>query len=222
MKKFTQTLVIAVLFLGLGIAKASEKRVFDDVERKNYPPVRYNNADPIVFMERGVEFYVFLNGEFDFNTVQTTAPRPRNGYTNTTYGAPRSNQNTYYGPRNNGVKIEHDHMGRVRRVGNVFINYDAYGRVKRIGSIYMSYNRNFLTQVGGLRIVYDRRGRIIAMHGVVNYSNNGQYNNNHYQADGYGGNDDFGNDDFDNDEDFYYYKSDGTKAKVEKEVKKEE
>jgi hypothetical protein len=42
---------------------------------------------------------------------------------------------------NYGVKVEHDNLGRVRQVGNVFINYDANDRVKRIGSVYMTYNR---------------------------------------------------------------------------------
>ncbi len=224
MKKITQTLVVAILFLGLGFAEASENKVFNDVLRKNYPPVRYNNADPIVFTERGVEFFVFLDGQFDFNTVRTTAPRsPRRGQINGTYGAP----GTYYGP-SQGVKIEHDNFGRVRRIGNVFINYDARGRVKRVGSVYMGYNAYALDQVGGLKIMYDRRGRIVGMQGVVNGFNN---SNNHYQADGYGGNyyndtsnDHYENDDtetYNNDEDYYYYRQDGTKVKVEdkKEIK---
>ena len=73
MRKITQVLVIAVLALGLQTVKASEKRDFNDVDGRNYPPVDYRYADPIVFMERGIEFYVFPNGEFDFNTVVTTA-----------------------------------------------------------------------------------------------------------------------------------------------------
>jgi hypothetical protein len=30
--------------------------------------VDFRNAEPIVFMERGVEFFVFADGQFDFNT----------------------------------------------------------------------------------------------------------------------------------------------------------
>ena len=218
MKKITQVLVIAVLALGLHSAKASDKKVFDDVSIRNYPPVDYRYTDPIVFMERGVEFYVFPNGEFDFNTVRTTAPNTRRASVNRTYGAPgrRGYSNNYYGPSNNGTKIEHDYMGRVRRVGNVFINYDAVGRVKRVGSVYMNYNTFALSQVGGLRIIYDRRGRIVNIIGVVNnYSGNYSYptTNNHYQADNqYDYNSDYGNND--SEEDYYYYRQDGTKAKM--------
>ncbi|MVO10659.1 hypothetical protein GOQ30_15905 [Flavobacterium sp. TP390] len=218
MKKITQVLVIAVLTLGLHTAKASDKKVFDDAIDRAYPPVDYRFADPIVFMERGIEFYIFPNGEFDFNTVQTTAPNRRSNSVNRTYGAPstRGYSNTYYGT--SGTKIEHDYMGRVRRVGNVFINYDAKGRVKRVGSVYMNYNSFALTQVGGLRIIYDRRGRIVNIIGVVNsYSGHYTYttNNNHYQADNhyeYQSGSGYSNDD--DEEDYYYYRQDGTKAKM--------
>ncbi len=226
MKKITQVLVIAVLALGLQTVKASEKRVFDDVDGRYYPPIDYRYADPIVFMERGIEFYVFPNGEFDFNTVTTTAPRPRGGRgnVNATYGAPGSytNTNSYNNVRNNGTKIEHDYMSRVRRIGNVFINYDGVGRVKRVGSVYMNYNSFALSQVGGLRIIYDRRGRIINIVGVVNgYSSNYNYNiqNGHNQNNNHYNDNDYGNDD--NDEDYYYYRQDGTKAKMSKEDIKE-
>lgn len=228
MKKITQLLVIAVLALGLHTAKASDKKVFKDVKERNYPPVNYSYADPIVFMERGIEFYVFPNGEFDFNTVETTGPRPRGnrGNVNATHGAPGSytNTNSYSGPRNSGTKIEHDYMGRVRRIGNVFINYDAAGKVKRVGSVYMSYNGFALTQVGGLRIIYDRRGRIINIVGTVNgYSSNYNCNNspNNYYQNNNQNNDYYGNDTNTNEEDYYYYRQDGTKALMSNEDTKE-
>ncbi|CAL2103367.1 conserved exported protein of unknown function [Tenacibaculum sp. 190130A14a] len=103
---------------------------------------RYNDA--VTFVERGVQFHVFLNGDFDFNTH----------HRNTRYF-------DYYGKRmktNRGVRIERDRRGRVRRVGNTFINYDARGNVKRIGSVYMRYRFGQLTDVGNLRIRYDRWG----------------------------------------------------------------
>ena len=228
MKKITLVLSALILFIGTNMAKASAEKVFDDVERRHFTPVDYRYAEPIVFMERGIEFMIFPNGEFDFNTVTTNSgPRPRN----TTYGAPRGNAYGYYGPANRGVRVEHDYMGRVRRIGNVYINYDAVGRVKRVGSVYMSYNSFALSQVGGLRIIYDRRGRIIDIRGFVNASNHGYTYmpvNNHYSPtstytnNGYS----YGNDNGYNDEDFYYYKADGTKVKMSNEdvveIKKEE
>lgn len=104
---------------------------------------RYNDA--ISFVEKGVKFHVFLNGDFDFNTH----------FKNTRYY-------DYNGRRTRvnrgGVRIERDHRGRVRRVGNSFINYDRRGNVKRIGSVFIDYRYGQMTKVGHLRIRYDRWG----------------------------------------------------------------
>ncbi|WP_271405272.1 hypothetical protein [Tenacibaculum soleae] len=101
---------------------------------------RYNDA--VTFVERNVEFHIFLNGDFDFNTH----------YKNTRY-------TDYYGRRiktNRGVRIERDYKGRVRRVGNTFINYDTRGNVKRIGNVYIDYKFGRLAKVGHLKVKYDR------------------------------------------------------------------
>ncbi|MGV7106785.1 hypothetical protein [Flavobacterium sp. U410] len=221
MKKIT--LVLATMFLlGTGITKASANEVIDAVERNSFPPIDYRYAEPIAFMERGVEFLVFPNGDFDFNTAPSNYAQPRN----TTYGAPRSSSVRYYNTNGNrGVLVQHDNMGRVRRVGNVFINYDAQGRVKRVGSVYMSYNSFALKQIGNLRIIYDRRGRIINIVGFVNTYNQGYAYapaSSHYPTTVYTyENDDYG---YSND-DFYYYRKDGSKAKMSTtdvaEIKKE-
>ena len=214
MKKITLVLAALILTIGNMMANTSAEKVFDDVKRI-YPPVDYRYAEPIAFMERGIEFYIFPDGAFDFNTVPS-GPRST---TNTTYGAPRGNANGYYRNRTpQGIRIEHDNNGRVRRVGNVFINYDAVGRVKRVGTVYMSYNSFALTQVGGLHIIYDRRGRIIDIRGYVNnHSQAYQYvpTNNHYHPSNTYNNYDYDNGSGYNDEDYYYYRQDGTKAKMD-------
>lgn len=202
MKKIT-LLVASIFLIGSGVANATERN-------NGRFPVDFRNADPIVFMERGVEFYVFPDGQFDFNT------RPSNGEMyyksgrrngpNTTYGSPSNGQN-----RNYGVKVEHDYTGKVRRIGNVFINYDANDRIKRVGSVYMTYNRYALTQVGGLQIIYNRRGQIVDFVGAVNggrgyqYSQNNNYGNNHH---------DYANNQNANSEDNIYYRTKDAKPKV--------
>lgn len=171
MKKIT--LLVASIFLAGGMAYASENPVFSDNNGKRGIGVDYHNAEPIKFMERGIEFYVFPNGDFDFNT------RPQDSHGDYHYktAGKRGTVIVDRHPVNYGVKIEHDAFGRVRRVGNTFINYDAFDRVSRIGTVYMRYNRFALTQIGGLRIVYDRRGCIIDMFGNVK-GYRGSYNDN--------------------------------------------
>ena len=174
-------------------------------------PVDVRNAEPIVFTERGIEFFVFPDGQFDFNT------RPSSGSdmyyrltkaktVNRTYGAPSNSRNQNY-----GVKVEHDNSGKVRRIGNVFINYDAYDRIKRVGSVYMTYNRFALEQVGGLQIIYNRRGQIVDFIGNVKGRRAYEYSQNNY-----GNNDqDYGNNQNSNDQDQYYYRTTGAKNKVQ-------
>ncbi len=89
--------------------------------------------DAVTFVERGIQFHVFLNGDFDFNT----------------------HYNRY---ADYGVRIKRDRNGRIRSVGNVFINYDTRGNVTRIGSVFMKYRFGNLFRVGNLHIVYDRWG----------------------------------------------------------------
>jgi len=167
----------------------------------------FNFDEPISFNERGIEFFVFLNGEFDFNT----RPDDSEGdYFYKTAGKRGNGQEKR--TMNYGTRIEHDSFGRVRRVGNTFINYDSRDRVSRIGSVYMRYNRVGLTQIGGMKIIYNRRGGVIDTIGnIKNYRNSGfAYNNyNYYNHDNYYTTSNY------NDNDYYYYKADGTKAKME-------
>jgi len=217
MKKITLLVVASILLVG-NMALASENPVFSDNTNRRGYYIDYRDAEPIIFKERGIEFMLFPNGEFDFNTRPAVRPR-----VNGTSGAPSG---IYYGTSERGVRVEHDNFGRVRRVGNVYINYDAFGRVKRIGTIYMSYNSFAVTKVGNMRIVYDRRGRIVDVFGIINHANSGYfYNPRGTYSGGNGGYGDGYDDDYGNENDYYYYRKDGTKAKMSeddvKEIKKE-
>ena len=208
----TMTLLITVLLAGITTVNASEIN-----SERNYgilDETRYRYAQPILFVERGVEFLVFPDGSFDFNTqIETygdayyrsarTTSRTRRSSVNTTYGSPAQ---AHYG----GVLITHDRDGKVRRIGNVFINYDRTGKIKRAGSVYMTYNRGNgrLTQIGGLRVNYNVWGEIVNLFGFVNReslsmntTNTVSYNNSY--------NDNYG---YTEDEDYYYYKQ-GTEVK---------
>ena len=207
MKKIT-FLVASIFLIGSGVANATEKTNFS---HERGMPVDVRNAEPIVFTERGIEFFVFPDGQFDFNTRPSSGSdmyyRSTKAKTvNRTYGAPSNSRNQNY-----GIKVEHDNSGKVRRIGNVFINYDAYDRIKRVGSVYMSYNRFALEQVGGLQIIYNRRGQIVDFIGNVKGRRAYEYSQNNY-----GNNDqDYGNNQNSNDQDQYYYRTTGAKTKVQ-------
>ncbi|MCG1036289.1 hypothetical protein [Polaribacter sargassicola] len=114
----------------------------------------YSLDDAVSFEEKGVEFFVFINGEFDFNPDFYD----RNGRL----------------IRRN-INIDRDFRGRIRKVGNSYINYDSFGNVTRIGNVSMRYYRGQLTRVGNLRISYDRWGYPIF---------NGNVKNNYFSFNG--------------------------------------
>lgn len=211
--------LVTVLF---GITSATATTTGNVVlNGEDFNNTRYRYTQPILFVERGVEFLIFPDGSFDFNTeVFSTIPDDDNYYykrrnrrsSNRSYGAP----GTQYHNRDRGVLILHDRQGRVRRIGNVFINYDRQGRIKRAGTVYMSYRRGHLRQVGGLRLLYNRYGEIIGSRGQVNYNNRGN------GLDGCSFEDDWNNDwddDWNNDDNHYYYKRNG---KVKKHKKRDD
>ncbi|MEZ4837706.1 hypothetical protein [Flavobacterium sp.] len=207
MKKIT--LLVATNLLVGSLALATEKATFSDFERNVTSANHYMEAEPIIFMERGIEFYVFLNGDFDFNT------RPQDSQGGIFYRRGGTRGNTTVAV-NYGVRIEHDSFGRVRRVGNTFINYDSRNRVSRIGSVFMRYNRFALTQIGGMQMVYNSRGMLIRTIGQVNftrgnygYAHTSYYGNNSYYTSGYTYNDNSN----------YYYKTDGAQTVVEEKNK---
>ncbi len=225
-------LLFAMMVIGMASATASEivsEKKGEDLTITK----RYRYTQPILFVERGVEFLIFPDGSLDFNTefgnwynddYYYRGTKSRRGSINASYNAPgeRVNYSTSrYRPR--VMRVIRDRWGNVRRIGNVSINYDFYGRVKRVGSVYLRYNRGKLVQVGGLDLIYGRKGRLINMRGHVSHGNQGcgfcgttscsidHFNNGH-------GMDWFNNshnDHYDND-DYYYYHKDGKQKKYKK------
>lgn len=223
-----QVLFLATMLIGL--ASATATTAGDAVLiGEDFNNARYRYTQPILFVERGVEFLVFADGSFDFNTELFPTVHESDNYyyrrsntrsarrTNRTYGAP----GTTYNMSDRGVLIRHDSEGRVRRIGNVFINYDRQGRLKRVGSVYITYRRGQLTQVGGLRIIYNRHGDVVGTRGFVNRYNQScgicgisgcsldHFDESHH--------DNWDNhDNWDDDDDYYYYRKGGKTLKQKK------
>ncbi len=199
----TITLLVASVLMTTTIVNATEV-TFTSTENR----MRNNFDEPISFVERGIEFFVFLNGDFDFNT------RPEDSQGDFFYrtAGKRGSASTARRTFNYGTRIEHDSFGRVRRVGNTFINYDRFDRVSRIGSVYLKYNRIGLAQVGNLKLIYNRRGDLVNTVGSVKgWRNNGYAYNDNWDVDynpTYNGV-------ATTDNNYYYYRHDGTKAVVE-------
>ncbi len=129
MKKLSLVLSMALVFTTM-YARADRR------------PVRHRLDEPVKVVVRGIEFFVFPNGEFDFN-AHTTHHKP------------------YYGG-DYAVRLDRDRWGRIRRIGNVFLNYNDYGQVARIGHVFIKYNRRGLIyQIGHKYLRYRRGGYIV-------------------------------------------------------------
>jgi hypothetical protein len=224
-------LLFAGLLIGLTTASATEQ-TNQKPEKHLDISKQYRYAQPIMFMERGVEFLIFPDGSFDFNTHTLNGyyddvyykNNSRRGSVNATYRGPNVNVSFSSNRVDRGVQIIHDRDGKVRRIGNVFLNYDRYGNITRAGSVYIRYSRGrnaTVAQVGGLRVNYNRWGEIVNMRGQVNrYSDYCNFcgatscsvNHLHNDRDRHYNEDNF----YHNDDNYYYYKQHGKVKKQKK------
>lgn len=118
-------LLLLGIFMTVSNIEAKQNDHRPELFRLNY----YSYTNAINFSEQGIDFFVFINGDFDFDINY-----------------------------NRNIRINRDFRGRIKTIGNVSVRYDLRGNVTRIGDIYINYFRNRITRVGDLRVSYDRWG----------------------------------------------------------------
>lgn len=155
------TLFIFCLFVGWSV---SAENSHSEISQK----ATYTNFfdDSFIFIEGGVEFAVYPNGEFDFfynpefrrgNHVSISTPNVNISY----------NSGYNYEPF-----IQYDDYGAVIQIENVPVYYDYYGRIIQAGNVVMNYNQfGMLAHVGSLRLYYNDFGRVIRRTGFINNYN---------------------------------------------------
>ena len=124
---------------------------------------RYYNdyGNSFTFVERGVTFAVFQNGEFDFYM---------NRHKGMQVGYYSSNVNiSFNSGYNYDAYVQYDDYGAIIQVEDIPIYYDYYGRVNRIGNININYNHDRLISVGGLRLHYNHHGHYSHLHDLQYY-----------------------------------------------------
>lgn len=150
-------LLIAVLLLGGLTAQANQVTTLDQNDRGT----RYNTSNSVTITERGIQYTIYKNGNFDHSPVRnqvqtqgrrTTAVRTAPGQT---YGV------TYESSARQTVKYNRN--GQLIKVGNTLINYNRQGQVKKIGTTSVRYTNGRLTQVGNKKVHYNRRGKITSV-----------------------------------------------------------
>ncbi|WP_146090666.1 hypothetical protein [Aureitalea marina] len=136
---------IALLFLGGITAYGSSILPMDGFWRYDY-----NRS--YIFVEGGVEFAVYPDGQFDFAYVGGNRGRLNVDYYNS--GLNISFNSGY----NYDMYVQYDDYGAVIQVENIPIYYDHFGRIVRAGNVDIQYANRRIVRVGGMNIFYDRWG----------------------------------------------------------------
>ena len=157
-------LVLFMLTLGLIIPSIASANNFNSY---------YDEYSPVEFEENGILFFVFPDGEFEFEILRPRhidlSFRFRNGHVSLAKNLP--------------VSIEKDRYGNIYRIENIFIDYNRFGKVSRIGSVDIFYNQGRIHRMGFLNIVYHPMNRIQYIGYINDYHRHYTYNkyyNNHY------------------------------------------
>lgn len=129
---------VLLLLLGILSFVNVNAKELETSTTKTYNYNRFDNA--VTFIERGVQFHVFVNGDFEFNS-----PYRNNRYYD------------YNGERftNRNLRVFRDYKGRITKIGSNRIRYDYRGNVTRIGNIRLYYRNGLLRRVGDLKISYN-------------------------------------------------------------------
>ena len=125
----------------------------------------YNDGygETFTFVESGITFSVFQNGEFDFYI------NSRNGvHAGVNVGGVSISYNSGY---NYDAYVQYDDYGAIIQIEDVPIYYDHYGRISEAGNVRIRYNGNRLARVGGLYIHYNHYGHYSHYTGFINIYN---------------------------------------------------
>lgn len=155
MKKLV--LFFAALLVGTGSSLA-------ETGIENHAPHNaFNYGNSFIFVEDGITFSVYPDGEFDFyidNQVSVNA-HIGVGPVGVTF-----NSGYDYNPF-----VQYDDYGAVIQVENVPLYYDYYGRVNRIGGVRVWYRDNRVYRIGGMHVYYTPRGLYDYHVGYINAYN---------------------------------------------------
>lgn len=132
----------------------------------SFSATAYDNYNkPFVFLENGIEFAVFKDGQFDFNILN-----PVRNYGHVSIQTRNINFSFNTG-HNYDAFVQYDDYGAVLQIENTTIDYDYFGKVRRIGNVHLYYNpAGLVSGIGNLHIAYNN-GYVAHCSGYVNNYN---------------------------------------------------
>jgi len=154
MKKVA-ALLVGILFLSFSAKAASNAEAESTLN--------YYDGKSYIFVENGVEFSVFPDGQFDFVYVG----RNNGGNVNVNVVTPGVNVSFNAG-HDYDTYVQYDDYGAVIQIENVPVYYDDYGRIIQAGDVEIRYTNRRIVRVGGLFINYNRFGAFDYCTGFIN------------------------------------------------------
>lgn len=150
------TLILAFMFVGVSASA--------NISKASFLPNKYGEA--FIFIEGGVEFAVYPNGEFDFhynpNFINTSVAHIPNPRKNISYNA----------GYNYDAFVQYDDYGAVIQIEHVPVYYDHFGRILQAGDVIIRYNnKGLISRVGNMHIRYNRFNQPVRYVGVINHYN---------------------------------------------------
>lgn len=142
MKNVVYFLMAFLMGVGVPRASAAENAVAEAA------PYRFSNS--FIFVENGITFAVYPDGEFDFyidRQVNLQAGVRLGG------AAVTFNSGFNYNPF-----VQYDDYGAVIQVEHVPVFYDYFGRVSAIGGVNITYRHGRVFRMGGMRVFYNPMG----------------------------------------------------------------
>lgn len=149
-------LFTAIIF---GASSAMAVTVEDKVAVRN----AYNYNNSFIFVEDGITFSVYPDGEFDFYLENGAGVNANVNFRNVNI--------TYNSGYDYNPYVQYDDYGAVIQVENIPIYYDYYGRVTQVGNVDISYNRGRVNRLGGLYVYYNGNGLYSHHTGFINVYN---------------------------------------------------
>ena len=152
---------LLILFVGLLTFSGSTYAAAEDTSIRRgtvYDGSKY------IFVENGIEFSVFPDGEFDFyipDYVEGVSLSVNAGPVGISF-----NTGFDYDPY-----VQYDEFGAVIQIEDTPLYYDNYGRLAQAGDVNITYRNNRIRRVGGLQVFYNNYGNFSHYTGFINVYN---------------------------------------------------
>ena len=155
--------IAAMLLVGT-VAQATNQKLSDKPDKI---VKAYTYSQPIIFVEGGVTYHVYPNGEIDYKTPLKRTRKYSSIRSRDYKTAPgHSTSRVVY----NRFAVKYDAYGKLKQVGQTNISYNRFNQVRKVGSVLIQYNnRGKLAQIGGQYIYYGKKGTIKQIKGKIHH-----------------------------------------------------